>query len=181
MIFARTGLSPANIRRFFAAALATACVVGGSAIPADSITLFSGVDEENRLRSVLQNDGRLNATDRYKLFVPAEKLTERTALFLVSYPEEYRADFDEDDIELRINNDPVPMRSVRWDPESLSVELIPESPIAAQTRKVSIVFSNVQNPRRTGTHFFNAYVQPPTETELPPRYIGTWIMQFGRL
>ena len=177
MTFSRTG-----IRRFFAAVMATGCVIASSAIPAAAdITLFSNVDEGNRLRSVLQNDGLLNRTDRYKLYVPSDKLTSATALFVVSYPEEYNGQFSEDSIQLRVRNKAVPMRSVSWDPENLTVELIPEEPIAAQTRKVSIVFSHVQNPSRTGTHFFNAYVQAPTETELGPQYIGTWILQFGRL
>lgn len=162
--------------------MATACVLASSAIPAAAdITLFSGVNEENRLRSVLQNEGLLNATDRYKLYIPADKLQQATARFVVSYPEEYGGEFDEDDIELRVRNRAVPMRLVEWDPENLTVELVPEEPIAAQTRRVSIVFSHVDNPSRTGTHFFNAYVQAPTETELGPRYIGTWILQFGRI
>ena len=175
-------LSGTSIRRFFAAVMATGCVIAGGAIPAAAdITLFSGVDEENRLRSVLQNDGLLNSTDRYKLYIPADKLANATARFVVSYPEEYGGRFDEDDIELRVRNKAVPMRSVRWDEENLTVELVPEEPVAAQTRKVSIVFSHVRNPNSTGTHFFNAYVQAPTETELGPQYIGTWILQFGRL
>lgn len=182
MNFFRTGFTPTTLRRFFSAAIATGLVLGSSALPAAAdFTLFSGVDEENRLRSFLQNDGRLNATDRYKLYVPADKLTDSAAIFMVSYPEAYSGEFDEDDIELRVRNRAVPMRSVRWDPENLTVELIPEEPIPAQTRKVSIVFSHVQNPSRTGTHFFNAYVQAPTETQLGPQYIGTWIMQFGRI
>lgn len=177
MILSRTG-----IRRVLSAVMATGCVLASSAIPAAAdITLFSGINEENRLRAHLQNDGLLNRTDRYKLYIPSDKLTTATGIFVVSYPEDYDARFDEDDIELRIRNRAVPMRSVRWDEENLTVELIPEEPIAAQQRKVSIVFSDVRNPRNTGTHYFNAYTQAPTETELGPQYIGTWILSFGRI
>lgn len=175
-------LSRTSIRRFFAAVMATGAVIASSAaIPATAITLFSNIPEENRFRSVLQNDGMINDTDRYKLYIPADKLTTATARFVVSYPEDYEGEFDADDIELRVRNKAVPMRSVTWDEENLTVELIPAEPVAAQTRRVSIVFSHVQNPRRTGTHYFNAYVQAPTETELGAQYIGTWILQFGRI
>ena len=174
-------LSLTSIRRFFSAVMATGCVIAsGAVIPATAITLFSNIPEENRFRAVLQNDGILNETDRYKLYVPADKLTTATARFVVSYPEDYEGEFDEDDIELRVRNKALPMRSVTWNEEDLTVELVPAEPVAAQTRSVSIVFSHVQNPHRTGTHYFNAYVQAPTETELGPQYIGTWILQFAR-
>ena len=175
-------LSRTIVRRLFSALMATGCVLASGAIPAVAdVTLFSPIPEENRLRSVLQNQGSLSATDRYKLMIPSDKLTTATSIFVVSYPEGYTGRFDEDDIELRIRGDAVPMRSVRWDEENLNIELIPEEPIPAQTRRLSIVLSHVRNPRRTGTHHFNAYIQAPTETELGPRYIGTWILQFGRV
>jgi len=174
-------ISHTPVRRFFAALLAAGCVMTAAAIPAGAgITLWSGVEEENRLRSFLQEGGQLNRRDRYKLYIPSDKLTTATSLFVVSYDPDYDGEFDEDDIELRIRRDDVPMRVVRWDRENFKVELIPEEPIPAQTRRVSIVFSHVRNPRNTGTHHFNAYIQAPTETELGPRYIGTWILQFGR-
>ncbi|MGK7891630.1 MAG: DUF2808 domain-containing protein [Leptolyngbyaceae cyanobacterium] len=155
--------------------LSVLTVVGGivtaRAIPvkANGFTIFSGVEEENRLRAFLQEDGEISETDRYKLYIPAEKLDTATSLFVVSYPEDYDGVFDEDEIELRVRGDAVPLACVRWDQENLNVEIIPETPLPAQTRRVSIVFSDVRNPRSTGTHYFNAFVQPPTATgEVPP-------------
>ncbi|MEB3230189.1 MAG: DUF2808 domain-containing protein [Leptolyngbyaceae bacterium] len=150
--------------------IAAGAVVTARAIPAkaNGFTLFSGVAEENRLRSFLQENGQLSETDRYKLYIPAEKLTTATSLFVVSYPEEYDGIFDEDEIELRVDGDEIPLACVRWDQQNFNVEIIPEEPIPAETRKVAIVFSDVRNPRRTSTHYFNAFVQPPTATgEVP--------------
>ncbi|NEQ96670.1 MAG: DUF2808 domain-containing protein [Cyanothece sp. SIO2G6] len=198
--------------------MAAGGIITARAIPAkaNGFTIFSGVEEENRLRAFLQEDGQISETDRYKLYIPADKLTTATSLFVVSYPEGYDGVFDEEEIELRIRGDEVPLACVRWDQENLNVEIIPEVPVPAQTRRVSIVFSDVRNPRRTGTHYFNAFVQPPTSTGevpdetlstcldpsaetaplatdieplpipglgamAPPQYIGTWILQFGRV
>ncbi|NET53414.1 MAG: DUF2808 domain-containing protein [Merismopedia sp. SIO2A8] len=175
-------LSRTNVRRFFSALMATGCVLSASAIPAGAdVTLFSGVREENRLRAFQEQSGQLNATDRYKLYIPAEKLTTEISRVVISYPEAYNGEFDADDIELRIRRQEVPLENVIWNEENLTVELVLEDPLPARTRRVAVVFSNVENPGNTGTHHFNAYIQAPTETQLPPRYIGTWILQFGRV
>lgn len=171
-------------RRFVAALAASSSILLASATAGitqglPGLTIFGGVDREYELGYRLQNDGVLNRYDRYYLRIPAEKLSLASDLFVVSYPDEYGGEFDVEDIELRISGDSVPLDDVIWDEENQLVEIYPSEPIPARSR-VEIVFSNVRNPRRTGTHYFNAYVRAPGDA-IPPQYVGTWVLSFGRL
>ncbi|MGF1537837.1 MAG: DUF2808 domain-containing protein [Elainellaceae cyanobacterium] len=141
-------------------------------------TIFSGVDREFELGFRLDNGGQINRYDRYHLRIPAEKLETAGGLFVVTYPDTYEGVFDPEEIELRVSGDAVPLEELTWNEEDRFVELIPLEPIPALSR-VEIVFSNVRNPRRTGTHYFNALVRAPGDV-IPPQYVGTWILSFGR-
>ncbi|MDX2216084.1 MAG: DUF2808 domain-containing protein [Oculatellaceae cyanobacterium bins.114] len=141
------------------------------------LTIFSGVDRENLLGYRLDFDGRPGSRDRYRLRIPARKMDTAVAQFAITYPETYEGEFDEDDIEIRISGDSVPLDEVTWDRENRVVEIYPVTPIPADTR-VEIVFSNVRNPTNGGTHYFNALVQTPGDVPLL-RYIGTWIVSIG--
>lgn len=170
-------------RQSFTAIAATGCIILASAAAGmtqgtPGLTIFSGVDREYELGFRLQNGGILNRTDRYYLRIPAEKLPLASDLFVVTYPDTYEGELDPEDIEIRISGDSVPLEEVNWDEENHFVEIYPVEPVPARSR-VEIVFSDVRNPRRTGTHYFNALVRAPGDV-LPPQYIGTWILSFGR-
>ncbi|MEB3358738.1 MAG: DUF2808 domain-containing protein [Synechococcales bacterium] len=173
-----------TVRRFLAAFAATGCLMSGWALPSlagglPGLTIFSGVDREFQLGYRLQNEGQVNRFDRYYLRIPAEKLALATDLFVVTYPDTYNGRFDTEDIEVRIGGDAIPLQEVVWDEENRFVEIVPVEPVPARSR-VELVFSNVRNPRNTGTHYFNAMVRAPGDV-LPPQYVGTWILSFGRL
>lgn len=177
MIFGR------RFGRFLAALAVSSSVVLASATAGitqglPGLTIFGGVEREYELGYRLQNNGTLNRFDRYYLRIPAEKLSLASDLFVVSYPDEYRGEIDVEDIELRISGDSVPLDDVVWDDENQLIEIYPTEPVPARSR-VELVFSNVRNPRRTGTHYFNAYVRAPGDA-IPPQYVGTWILSFGR-
>ncbi|MEL6221060.1 MAG: DUF2808 domain-containing protein [Cyanobacteria bacterium J06627_8] len=172
-----------KFRRILSAIAASGCIVLASATSGitqglPGLTIFGGVDRENELGFRLQNEGILNRRDRYYLRIPAEKLELASDLFIITYPEAYDADFDPEEIELRISGDAIPVDEVIWDAENYFVEIYPSQPVPARSR-VEIVFSNVNNPRRTGTHYFNALVRAPGDV-IGPQYVGTWILSFGR-
>ena len=172
-----------RFHRILSAVAASSCLVlagaaSGLAQGLPGLTVFSGVDREYELGFRLQNEGILNRRDRYYLRIPAEKLELASDLFVVTYPDTYEGELDPDDIEIRISGDSIPLDEVNWDEENHFVEIYPSEPVPARSR-VEIVFSNVTNPRRTGTHYFNAMVRAPGDV-LPPQYVGTWILSFGR-
>lgn len=172
------------LRRALVAVAAASCLTGSWATIAlaqgalPGLTIFSGVDREYELGFRLDNGGRINRFDRYHLRIPAEKLETAGGMFVVTYPDTYEGEIDPEDIEIRVGGDSVPLEEVTWNEQDRFVELIPLEPIPALSR-VEIVFSNVRNPRRTGTHYFNALVRAPGDV-IPPQYVGTWILSFGR-
>jgi hypothetical protein len=138
------------------------------------LTLFSGVKRENLLSYNLQFGGRPNAWDRYKLYIPAKKMTQGASKIYVDYPESYTGKFDPDDIEVRVKGESWPLREVYWDQESRLIEIDLEKPIEEST-KVEVVLSNVKNPRFGGTFYFNCQVM--AAGDVPIRlYLGTWIL-----
>lgn len=172
-----------SLRKALSAIAVSGCVVLASATSGLSqglpgLTIFGGVDREYELGYRLQNGGILNRRDRYYLRIPAEKLELATDLFVITYPDTYEGELDPNDIEVRISGDSVPLDEVNWDEENHFIEIYPSEPVPANSR-VEIVMSDVTNPRRTGTHYFNALVRAPGDV-LPPQYVGTWILSFGR-
>jgi hypothetical protein len=155
------------------------CLLGS--IPAIAIaqgnpglTIFSGVERENILNYHLDFGGQAGSWDRYRLRIPGKKLMQGAAKFFISYPDYYNGKFDTEEIEVRVNGEPLPLREVLWDKESRIIEIDLEQPLK-ESKKVEIVFSNVKNPRFGGTFYFQGQVLPAND--LPIRqHLGTWIL-----
>lgn len=138
------------------------------------LTIFSGVDREDILNYHLDYGGRRRGWDRYRLRIPAKKLPFGASEFIVSYPDYYEGKFDEEEIEVRIDGEPLPLESAIWDEENQEIAIVLAQPLV-ERQKVELVFSNVRNPRNGGTYYFNAAIQIPNDVRLR-RYIGTWII-----
>lgn len=141
------------------------------------LTIFSGVDRDYQLGYRLDEGGRTSRRDRYHLRLPADRIERAVEQFIVSYPDSYDARFDDEEIEVRVDGDSIPLDEVRWDQENRIVEIFPTEPVPANTR-VEIVFSNVYNPRTPGTHYFNALLRYAGDIPLAS-YAGTWIISIG--
>jgi hypothetical protein len=153
--------------------LATASLAQG--LP--GLTIFSGVDRENQLGYRLDFGGEISRPDRYRLRIPQRKMTLAASEFIVAYPDTYEGRFNSDEVEVKVNGDKIDLESVNWDQENRVIEIYPQETVAADTR-VEIILSDVQNPRRVGTHYFNALVRSPGDVPLN-RYLGTWILSIG--
>lgn len=141
------------------------------------LTIFSGVAQRDQLGYRLDYGGRPGVQDRYHLRIPAEKLEFAVAKLAITYPDTYRGRFDPDEVEVRLKGDDVPLDQVVWDQENRVIEIYPLEPIPADNR-LEIVLSNVQNPNRVGTHYFNALALSPGDLPLM-RYVGTWILSIN--
>ncbi|NJR39438.1 MAG: DUF2808 domain-containing protein [Leptolyngbyaceae cyanobacterium CSU_1_4] len=141
------------------------------------LTLFSGVDRENQLGYRLDFGGETSRPDRYRLRIPQRKMTLAASEFIVAYPPTYTGKFDPDEVEVKVDGEKIELESVNWDQENRVIEIYPQEDVAADTR-VEIILSDVQNPRRIGTHYFNALVRSPGDVPLN-RYLGTWILSIG--
>jgi hypothetical protein len=141
------------------------------------LTIFSGVDRENILDYYLDFGGIPRQWDRYKLYIPAKKMTQGATKFFISYPENFDGKFDTDKIEVRVDDESLPIKEVYWDKESRILEIEPEQPVEAGT-KVTLVLSNVRNPN-FGTYYLVGDVQ--ASGDIPLRlYLGTWIVSIER-
>jgi Protein of unknown function (DUF2808) len=140
-------------------------------------TIFSGIDRENELGYRLDFGGEISRRDRYRLRIPQRKMTLAASEFIVAYPETYTGKFNADEVEVRVDGDKIDLESVNWDKENRVLEIYPQATVPADTR-VEIILSDVQNPRRVGTHYFNALVRSPGDVPLN-RYLGTWIVSIG--
>ncbi|BFM40145.1 DUF2808 domain-containing protein [Synechocystis sp. LKSZ1] len=140
-------------------------------------TIFSGVDRKDILDYYLQFGGFPNEWDRYKLYIPAKKLTQGASRFYISYPANFDGKFDTQSIDVRTKSGSVPLESVVWDKESRFLEISLAQPIDPNT-KVDIVLSNVKNPT-WGTYYFVCDVT--ASGDIPLRlYVGTWIVSIQR-
>jgi hypothetical protein len=148
-------------------------------------TLFGGVDRKDILDYYLDFGGRPGQKDRYKLYIPAKKLTQGAKKFFVSYPDYFDGKFDTDDkgnlnpnsIKVRVNGKSLAKKEVYWDKESRFVEIEMAEAVEPNT-KVDLVFSNVKNPE-SGTYYFVCDVQ--ASGDIPLRlYIGTWVVSINR-
>lgn len=141
------------------------------------LTIFSGVERDNQLGYRLDYFGRLGSRDRYRFRIPREKMQVAVSEFFIDYPETYRGEFDPDAVRLEANGEEVALTDVEWDSENRVISIYPAEPVPANTR-IEIVLSNVQNPNRVGTHYFNALVVGAGD--IPVRqYVGTWIVSIG--
>lgn len=141
------------------------------------LTLFSGVNRESILDYVLQFGGKPGQWDRYKLYIPGKKMTQGASKFFISYPQHFDGKFDTDSIEVRVNDESLPLREVIWDKENRFIEIDLEKPIDAST-KVDLVLSNVKNPT-DGTYYLVG--DALASGNIPVRlYLGTWILSIQR-
>jgi hypothetical protein len=140
-------------------------------------TIFSGVNRDNQLNYRLDFGGEISRTDRYRLRIPQRKMTLAASEFIVAYPNTYRGRFNADKVEVKVDGDIIELESVNWDRENRVIEIFPQETVAADSR-VEIILSDVRNPRRVGTHYFNALVRSPGDVPLN-RYLGTWILSIG--
>lgn len=141
------------------------------------LTLFSGVDRQDILNYHLDFGGRSGGWDRYRLRIPAKKLTEGVSKFFISYPEYYKGKFDINSIEVRVKGERLPIREVVWDQESRIIEIDLEKPLL-ESNRVELVFSNVKNPDNGGTFYFQAQVLTPGQVPLRLN-VGTWILSIN--
>jgi hypothetical protein len=141
------------------------------------LTIFSGVERQNQLGYRLDYFGKLGARDRYRLRIPRDKMQVAVSEFFIDYPETYQGRFDPDAVRLEVNGDSVTLDEVEWDSENRVISIYPAEPVPANTR-IEIVLSNVRNPNRVGTHYFNALIV--AAGDVPVRqYVGTWILTIG--
>jgi hypothetical protein len=158
------------------------CLVAGSSFPSQAqgtqgLTIFSGVERQNQLGYRLDYFGKLGARDRYRLRIPRDKMQVAVSEFFIDYPETYQGRFDPDAVRLEVNGDSVTLDEVEWDSENRVISIYPAEPVPANTR-IEIVLSNVRNPNRVGTHYFNALIV--AAGDVPVRqYVGTWILTIG--
>jgi hypothetical protein len=140
------------------------------------LTIFSGVDRKDILDYYLQFGGRPNQWDRYKLYIPAKKMTQGASTFFISYPDYFNGRFDTDKVEVRVGRESLPLKEVVWDQESRILEISLVTPIDAST-KVELVLSNVKNPD-FGTYYLVGDVL--ASGDIPVRlYLGTWIVSIN--
>ncbi len=174
-----------------AGCLATAKATVSWAQGTPGLTIFGGVERANELNFRLDYGTRRHPSDRYRLRIPAEKMTFAVAQFSIDYPDYYSGKFDlefdpekepdDQPIEIRIQKDgdyvSLPIDEVIWDQENQIVEIYPLEPVPAGY-KVELVFSNVKNPRNGGMYYFNCKVLSPGDLPLL-RYLGTWVISIG--
>jgi Protein of unknown function (DUF2808) len=141
------------------------------------LTIFSGVDRKDNLSYHLDFGGNPHQTDRYKLYIPAKKLSQGASRFFVSYPDYFDGIFDTKSVEVRVGDQSLPLKDVVLDKESHYLEIDLKDPIKSAT-EATIVLSNVENPH-TGTYYFVGDAQ--ISGEIPVRvYLGTWIISIDR-
>ena len=138
-----------------------------------SLTLFSGVKSGDQLPFRLDFGGQANSFDRYRLRIPAQKMTSASSHFKISYPNYYHGTFDAKHIELRVDGKKVPAQS-SWDPQAQTIEIVPTDPVPPSSR-VELVLDNAKNPAVEGTFYFACEVLSPGGVP-PSRYLGTWIV-----
>ena len=142
------------------------------------LTIFSGVDRKDILSYFLDFGGNPGGWDRYRLRVPAKKVTQPISKFTITYPDYYDGKFSKDDIEIRVEGKSLPLQEVILDQENHFIEIVPQESIPSGTA-VEIVLSNVKNPPFGGTYYFNCNMLSATDIPIS-LYLGTWILSIGR-
>lgn len=172
-----------SLRRFITAFAVAGCLVTGFSAAASlaqgtpGLTIFSGVEQQYQLGYRLDNDGELGQTDRYRLRFPRRVMTLAANQFIITYPETYRGEFDAKRVALYVNGKKVEIDEVDYNVDNRSISVYPKEVVAANSR-VEIRLSNVRNPNRVGTHYFNAQIRSPGDLPMA-RYVGTWIINIG--
>lgn len=141
-------------------------------------TLFGGPDRQFRLPFNVDFGARPDIIDRYRFRIPAKKMSLAAAQFSVSYPSDFDARFDPEEIEVRVKGKKVALDEVIWDQENNLIEIYPLEAVPAGNN-VELVFSNVRNPRNQGIFYLKCTIVSPGDLPLP-RYIGIWDVTISR-
>ncbi|MBF2090032.1 MAG: DUF2808 domain-containing protein [Synechococcales cyanobacterium K44_A2020_017] len=170
-------------RRFFSAAAIATCLLTGTTITVmaqglPGLTIFSGVDDGYELGYRLDNQGRSNRFDRYRLRIPPEKMEFAVSRFSITYPDNYRINFNIDnvDIEVKVDGEEVVIDEANWDVDNRVIDIYPQAEVPANS-SVEVILDNIRNPR-AGFYYFNALIYSPGDLPLG-RYVGTWILNLG--
>lgn len=142
-------------------------------------TIFSGVDNRSDILDYyLQFNGRSGQRDRYKLYIPAKKMTQGAKVLYVSYPENFDGTFDVDKVRVETKRQGnIEIEDVVWDKESRFLQIVLAEP-AEPNSQVTITLSNVTNPS-LGTYYMVADAM--VSGDIPVRvYLGTWIVSINR-
>lgn len=124
------------------------------------------------------DNGSSGQFDSYYLQVRTQKF--KYAEVIVTYPDHFNADLRGSKVELFNSVEcrggrPIPLESVKIDPEARRITVVPKEPIPANT-PVRLVISNVRNPNLGGMYQVDARL---LRADVPaPVYIGSWIMSF---
>ena len=155
---------------------------GGNA----GLTIFSGVERRDILDYYLQFGGRPGERERYKLYIPAKKMTQGAKVIYISYPENFDAKFPVNSNskikkdKLRVETQKqgkLDIEDVVWDQKSRFLQIVLAEPAVANS-KVTVTLSNVTNPT-FGTYYLVADVM--ASGDIPVRlYVGTWIVDIQR-
>ena len=169
-------------KRLIAMLAVSGCLVGGLPLLTwagsnPGLTIFGGIDRKDELRYNLQFGGHPNEKDRYKLYIPAKKLSEGAKKFFVTYPDYFNGRFDLERIEVRAEGKSLPLKEVYLDKESRFIEIEMLEEVEANSG-VALVFSNVRNPD-WGTYYLNCDVQVSGDIPLRLR-VGTWVLSINR-
>jgi hypothetical protein len=160
----------------------TSCLV--AAIPtlvrADSLpgfTLFSGVDPANQL-SYRLDSGNRSVSDRYRLKFPGSKINSLGAAQIqIVYPDYYNGKFDDQKVEVFVDDKSIPLQSTKWNREQRTLEINLAQQLKTKS-EIQVVLSNVQNPDGIGTFYFDCLVKSSVEFPIA-RKIGTWIVSIN--
>lgn len=142
------------------------------------ITIFGGLEPENRLAYSIDRNQPLSHNARYYLRVGSSKTPREVIEMEITYPETFQGEIDPGAIELRqgrYRGDAIiPTDEIVWDAENRRIEIYPSEPIPAETNLV-VVLSDVQNPRRYGMHYFNLKLM--YQGDVIRQYVGTWPLE----
>lgn len=142
------------------------------------VTIFGGLDPENRLAYSIDRNRPFSPNARYYLRVGSNKLPQDVLEMEITYPENFRGEIKGDSIELRQGryrgDSVIETDEIIWDQENRRIEIYPSAPIPAGTNLV-VVLSNIRNPREYGVHYFNLRMM--YEGGVTRQYAGTWALE----
>lgn len=142
------------------------------------ITIFGGLEPENRLAYSIDRNRPFSPNARYYLRVGSNKLPREVLELEITYPENYEGELNGDSIELRRGryrgDSVIATDEIIWDRENRRIEIYPSEPIPEGTNLV-VVMSNIRNPRNYGVHYFNLRMM--YQGSVMRQYAGTWALE----
>ncbi len=174
-------MSNRQIVRKFLPFLALTSILG-TAIPtlvrADNtlpgFTLFSGVDSANQL-SYRLDSGNRNVSDRYRLKIPGSKINALGAAQIqIVYPDYYKGTFDENNIEVLVDDKSIPVQATKWNREQHTLQIDLAQRLKTKS-EIQVVLNNVKNPDGGGVYYFDCLIKSSADFPIA-RKVGTWIL-----